>query len=249
MKIEKSPNIQLHSVGVKYRFLTPANSTIKGRVLGLLRRRVAPASEFWALRGVDLTVSSGEVLGVIGPNGGGKSTLLQTMARVIHPAEGTVGSCGAIRPLLDVMGTLNGALTAYENCRLYAALHQIPREEMAEFIPKVREFSELGPFFDVPVKCYSAGMVSRLAFSLATQFRPEILLVDEMLSVGDEHFQRKSYFRMAKLIEKGNLVVLVSHDLHYIQQVCTKAILLVGGKIIDSGAPRTIIARYRKEWS
>ncbi len=116
-----------------------------------------------------------------------------------------------------------------------------------EIIPKVIEFSELGMFFDVPIKTYSSGMLARLGFSLATQLKPDILLLDEVLAVGDEHFQRKSYFRMMKLIEKGSAVVLVSHNMTSVEQTCSRAVFLSGGKIVQDGPPEKVIARYRKD--
>ncbi len=236
--------VRLTDVGVRYRLLTDHEATIKGRLLAGLRR--SQKTEFWALRHINLELSQGEVVGVIGSNGSGKSTLLRAIAGLFDPTEGSVETQGEIQPLLDLIGPLNGDLTARQNAYLHAAVHRIPRSELERAIPKIVDFAELGAFFDVPVKAYSSGMLARLAFTLATQLRPEIVLIDEVLAVGDEHFQRKSYFRMKRLIEQGGLVVIVSHSLPTIESLCTRAILLQGGSIIDDGPADKVVATYRR---
>jgi len=237
--------IHVNNVGVKYRFLTERQTTLKGRLFGFLRRETAATSEFWALRGVDLNAAPGDVIGLIGPNGAGKSTLLRVLAGILRPAEGSVESKGKIRPLLDVMGTLNVDLTGRQNCFSYGALYRIPKSEVTNAVARIEEFSELQAFFDVPVKCYSSGMMARLGFALAVQFQPEILLIDEVLAVGDEHFQKKSYFKMLKLIERGTIVVVSSHNLAFVEQVCSKAVLMANGSIHGSGRPADIVREYR----
>jgi len=239
--------IRLEQVGVKFRLLTEKDLTLKGRILSRLAGEPKSDREFWALRGIDFEAGHGEVVGIIGPNGSGKSTLLRVIAGILYPSEGRVESRGQIQPLLDVGGTLNGNLTGRQNAYLYAALNRIPRRMMDELIPKIMDFAELGPFFDVPTRMYSSGMLARLSFALATALHPEVLLVDEVLAVGDERFQRKSYFRMLKLIERGSLVLIVSHNLAFIEQVCTRAILLSAGRIAADGRPGDVIARYRRQ--
>lgn len=239
--------VRLESVGVKYRLLTERERTIKGRILGALSRRPRLEYEFWALREISFEARQGDVVGIIGANGSGKSTLLRVIARIIYPTEGQVLSRGEIRPLLDLASTINGNLTGRQNAFLYAALNRIPRAQMEEWIPAIRDFAELGPFFDVPVRMYSSGMLARLSFALATQIRPDVLLIDEALSAGDEHFQRKSYFRMMKLIERGSLVMIVSHNLPFIEQVCTRAMLLSEGRLVADGRPGEIVSKYRRQ--
>jgi ABC-2 type transport system ATP-binding protein len=241
------PTIRLERVGVKYRLLTSRETTLKGRVLGALSFATTQKSEFWALRDISLQVQPGEVLGVVGSNGSGKSTLLKVMAGIFEPAEGGVNIEGRIHPLLDLVGGFNGELTGRQNAVLYGALYRIPSDQMREIIPKAAEFSELGTFFDVPIKTYSSGMLARLGFSLATQLKPDVLLIDEVLAVGDEHFQRKSYFRMMKLIESGSAVVLVSHNLTSVQQTCSRVVYLSQGRVVTDGEPAKVIARYRNE--
>lgn len=238
--------VKLESVSVKYKLLTERQRTLKGRILGMFQRTPEAKCEFWALRDIDFEAQQGDIVGIIGPNGSGKSTLLRVIARILYPTQGRVSSQGDIRPLLDISSTINGNLTGRQNAYLYAALHRIPQDKMKEVIPAVRDFAELGPFFDVPVRTYSSGMLARLSFALATQLRPDILLIDEALSAGDEYFQRKSYFRMMKLIERGSLVMIVSHNLPFVEQVCNRAIFLSEGKIIADGRPGEVVSRYRK---
>lgn len=241
--------IDVSGAGVKYRFLTDRDLTLRGRIENLMKGNGNGRHEFWALRGVDLKFSRGEVVGLIGPNGSGKSTLLRMLAGVIDPAEGSVTRPAEVSALLEPTGVLNGNLTGRQNGYLYAALSGISREEMAAALPKIEEFAELGMFFDAPVRTYSSGMLARLAFSMATHFKPEVLLVDELLSVGDEHFQKKSYFRMMKLIEKGSLVIVVSHHLGFLESACSRAVLLAGGNVEEDGAPGAVLSAYRKRYN
>jgi ABC-type polysaccharide/polyol phosphate transport system ATPase subunit len=238
--------VKLETASVKYKLLTERERTLKGRIFGALQRTPEAKSEFWALRDINFEAHQGEIVGIIGPNGSGKSTLLRVIARVLYPTQGRVTSQGEIRPLLDISSTMNGNLTGRQNAYLYAALYRIPQDKMKEMIPAIRDFAELGPFFDVPVRTYSSGMLARLSFALATQFRPDILLIDEVLAVGDECFQRKSYFRMMRLIERGSLAMIVSHNLSFVEQVCNRAIFLSEGRLIADGRPAEVVSRYRK---
>jgi lipopolysaccharide transport system ATP-binding protein len=241
--------VQTVAAGVKYRLLSYADLTLRGRLTRMIQRTPASLHEFWALREVDLKFGRGEVVGLVGPNGSGKSTLLRMVAGVIEPSEGSIQRPARISALLEPTGVLNASLTGRQNAFLYAALSAIPRTEMAAAMPAIEEFAELGAFFDVPVRTYSSGMLARLAFSLATQFRPDVLLVDELLSVGDEHFQKKSYFRMQKLIGKGSLVIVVSHNLGFVESTCTRGILLSGGRVEADGNVGQIVSAYRKRYS
>jgi ABC-2 type transport system ATP-binding protein len=241
-------NITLEDVGVRYLLLTEDQRTFKGRVLNLFRPP-SPAAQFWALQNIDLTINPGEVVGVIGRNGSGKSTLLRVVSGVIQPITGTVQVKGMISPLLELGGALNSELTGRENAYLYGALFKFSREQMDEMIPQIIAFSELGTFFDIPIKTYSSGMVARLAFSVATQMQPEILLLDEILSVGDEQFQKKSFLRIKKLIDRGSIVVMVSHSSDVIQRLCTRAVYLVSGRVVADGKPQSVLEKYHKEAS
>jgi ABC-type polysaccharide/polyol phosphate transport system ATPase subunit len=246
---DRSARVVLRDVGVEYRLYTDRERTIKGRILGGWPFFHLRTERFWALHDINLRVSEGEVLGVIGPNGSGKSTLLRVMARILDPTEGSAELRGEVRPLLDLSTTLNPEWTGRQNAYLYGAANLIPKAKMRDMIPTIVKFAELGSFFDVPLKAYSSGMIARLGFSLATHLQPDILLVDEVLAVGDEHFQHKSYFRMLELIERGSLVVLVSHNTLFLESICTRAIILDGGRLVADGEPKSVIADYRSRFS
>ncbi|MGA2183530.1 MAG: ABC transporter ATP-binding protein [Bryobacteraceae bacterium] len=242
----ETPSVVLQNVGVRYRLLTEDHRTIKGRLFGLLSPTATLATEFWALRNVNLTIRRGDVVGVIGANGSGKSTLARVLAKVISPVEGSCTVRGRVTPLLELGGAFNTELTGRENTFLLGAVYQKTRAEMSELMPNILSFSELGPFLDVPVKTYSSGMVARLAFAVCAQLQPEILVLDEVLSVGDEHFQKKSLMRMRKLIERGSIVVIVSHGLDTLAQFCNRIIWLSHGEVVADGKPADIVARYRR---
>jgi ABC-type polysaccharide/polyol phosphate transport system ATPase subunit len=237
-------NIALSNVGVRYILLTEDQRSLKGRVMHLFGTSTA---QFWALQNISLNIAPGEVVGIVGSNGSGKSTLLRVMSGVIHPTVGTVAIAGRVGPLLELGGAFNGELTGRENAYLYGAIFRFSRERMDEIIPQIIAFSELGAFFDIPVKTYSSGMVARLAFSVATQLHPEILLIDEVLSVGDEQFQKKSFLRIQKLIDRGSIVVMVSHNSAMIENLCNRAVYLSQGNIVGDGKPKVVLAHYRRE--
>lgn len=236
--------ITLDNVGVRYRLLTEDQRTLKGRVLGMFSGAGNLEAEFWALRNLSLQVRQGDVLGVVGANGSGKSTLVRVMSRIIEPVEGRVDVRGSISPMLELGGAFNPELTGRENTYLQATLHGLPHAAVTELLPEIQAFADLGPFFDVPVKTYSTGMVSRLAFAVGVQTKPDILLVDEVFSVGDENFQRKSAMRMRKLIEEGVIVVLVTHNTGLIRQLCNRAIWLDRGNLVEDNKPNEVVESY-----
>jgi ABC-type polysaccharide/polyol phosphate transport system ATPase subunit len=240
---EGSREITLDNVGVKYRLLTDDQRTLKGRVLGMFSGGSMQA-EFWALRNLSLQVRSGDVLGVVGSNGSGKSTLIRVMSRIIEPVEGRVDIRGSISPMLELGGAFNPELTGRENAYLQGTLYGLSHDEVTRLLPEIQSFADIGPFFDVPVKTYSTGMVSRLGFSVAVQTKPDILLVDEVFSVGDENFQRKSALRMKKLIGEGVIVVLVTHNVALIRQMCNRTVWLDRGTLVEDGAPNDVVESY-----
>jgi len=241
--------LQLSGVGVQYRLLTEHSRTLRGRVLAAASFRAHAPAEFWALRNINLAVEKGQVVGIVGPNGSGKSTMMRVISRIIVPTEGQVRTLGRVTPVLDLASTLNAEYSGRENAYVFGALHGVSRKQVTDWLPRIIEFTDLGPFFDVPMKAYSSGMVARLAFALATQLEPDILLLDEVLAVGDEQFQKKSYFRIRKLIDKGNIVLIVSHNIDLLEQICNRMVLLFGGEIVADGAPSRIVAEYRKKIS
>ncbi len=235
--------IVLDNVGVRYRLLTEDQRTLRGRVLGMFSGGGMEA-EFWALRNLRLHVRQGDVLGVVGANGSGKSTLVRVMSRIIEPVEGTVDIRGSVSPMLELGGAFNHELTGRENAYLQGSLHGIRHDDMTRLLPEIQAFADIGPFFDVPVKTYSTGMISRLGFAIAVQTQPDILLVDEVFSVGDENFQRKSAMRMRKLIEQGVIVVLVTHNLGLIRQLCNRAVWLDRGTMMEDDKPTSVVDSY-----
>jgi ABC-type polysaccharide/polyol phosphate transport system ATPase subunit len=240
-------HIVLAGVGVRYLLLTEDQRTFKGRTLNLFSSVPSEAAQFWALQNIDLDVRRGEVLGIIGRNGCGKSTLLRVISRIITPTTGTVTVSGSISPLLELGCAFNFELTGRENALLYGAMFKMSKEQMDEQMPRIVAFSELGAFFDIPIKTYSSGMVARLAFSVATELRPDILLVDEVLSVGDEQFQKKCFFRIKKMIDRGSIVALVSHGSDLVERICTRVVYLSRGQVAADGRPHDVVEKYRKE--
>lgn len=221
------------------------NDSLKERFISLFDGRRRERREvFWALRGVNLQVDAGEMVGIIGPNGSGKSTLLRIIARILHPTKGSVVVRGSVAPLIEVGVGFHPELTGQENVYLNASLYGLTRKEIDRIYDKVVEFSELGDFIDVPVKNYSTGMYMRLGFSIAIQLNPDILLVDEVLAVGDEAFQRKCLAKMQEFREQGKTILFVSHSVGLVEELCDRAYLLVSGRVVKEGRPKDVVAEY-----
>lgn len=202
---------------------------------------------FRALSNVSLRVVEGEHIGIVGRNGAGKSTLLRVLAHVIEPQEGSVYLNRFKRtvPLLELGIGFHPDLTGRENCYLSGLLMGFTRGEIEAKLPSIQQFAELGEFFDQPVKTYSSGMFARLAFSLATDVEPEILLVDEVFGVGDEFFMRKCMVRMQHLMRRGVTTVFVSHNVDFLVRQCTRLIWMDEGKIVMDGEPARVAEAYR----
>lgn len=197
-----------------------------------------------ALEDITLTLASGDRLGIVGHNGSGKTTLLRVLSRVYHPVSGTVCIDGNVTALLNVSLGTDTEATGRENIRLRGAMLGIPRRKMDSIIDDVAEFTELGNFLDIPVRAYSSGMQLRLAFGIATALRPEILLLDEWLSVGDEAFRTKSELRLASMIESTKILVLASHSKELILDTCNRVLWLEHGKIRMDGDCASVSASY-----
>ncbi|MFU8773909.1 MAG: ABC transporter ATP-binding protein, partial [Anaerolineales bacterium] len=209
--VSGKPVIKLENVSVRYRVPRERLSGIKEYTIKWLQRRVK-YEEFWALQDVSLEVAQGGVFGVIGQNGSGKSTLLKVIARVLVPTKGRVVLRGEVAPLLELGAGFHMELTGMENIYLNSALLGRTHKEVERLLPEIIEFAEIGDFINAPMRTYSTGMVVRLGFSVATCVRPQILLVDEVLSVGDAKFQRKCMDRIYSYQEQGTTVVMVSHS-------------------------------------
>jgi lipopolysaccharide transport system ATP-binding protein len=201
--------------------------------------------EFWALKDVAFTVEPGTVLGVIGANGAGKTTLLKVLARVVTPTEGRVAGSGRVVSLLELGAGFDPDLTARDNIYLNGAMLGVPRAVVARRFDHIIEFAEVGKFVDTPLKHYSSGMYLRLAFSVAINMEPSILLADEILAVGDLSFQDRCLERVKQEAERGLTVLFVSHDMEAIMRVCTKVLWLNGGRVLGLGEPEDIIAEYQ----
>ncbi len=201
---------------------------------------------FWALADVSLEVQAGRALGVIGDNGAGKSTLLKIIGGVVWPTHGEVRVAGRVGALVDVGAGMHPELTGFENIFLYGTILGLSRKEIQARFDSIVEFSELEPFLDVPVKRYSSGMKIRLGFSVAAHLDPDILLVDEVLAVGDVAFQRKCLDRIRALREAGATILFVSHDLEMVERVCDDTILLRRGRVVDAGRCHDVVRRYRE---
>ena len=202
---------------------------------------------FWALSDVSFDVEKGEVIGLIGSNGAGKSTLLKVVSGVMKPTKGKVIVNGAISPMIELGAGFDAELTARKNIYLNGSILGYSKEFLDQKFDEIVEFSELKDFLDAPVRNFSSGMVAKLAFSIATIVNPEILIVDEILSVGDIKFQEKSKAKMMEMIKGGTTVLYVSHDLESIMTLCNKVVWLEHGKIIDFGETDRICKEYYKK--
>jgi ABC-type polysaccharide/polyol phosphate transport system ATPase subunit len=242
-----SASILLEKVSVRYRIPRERIGSLKEYAIRRLKRRLY-FDEFEALRDVTLEVPPGETVGVIGRNGAGKSTLLRLVARVMPPSAGRVVVAGRIAPLLELGLGFHGELTGRENIMLQGALLGFSRAEMRRRTPRIVEWAELEEFIDAPVRTYSTGMSARLAFSVATDVEPDILLVDEALAVGDERFQLKCRARMDDFRKAGKTVLLVSHALATIRENCRRAIWVHEGRLVRDGDSASVTELYHR-WS
>ena len=208
------------------------------------RQNTGEPTDFWALRGVSFDVREGEILGIVGRNGAGKSTLLKILSHITEPTTGRVRTRGRIGALIEVGTGFHPDLTGRENIYLNGTLLGMRRSEVDSKFDQIVEFAEIERFLDTPVKRYSSGMYMRLAFSIAAHLEPEILIVDEVLAVGDASFQQKCLGRMHSVAHEGRTVLFVSHNLGAVQMLCTRAIMLRNGEIVAEGSPSSTVATY-----
>lgn len=239
--------IVVHNLGKRFhRYHTEKPATLMEAALKGWRR-MRPIEEFWALRHINFTVASGEMVGIIGHNGAGKSTLLQLVGGVGRSNEGRVRVNGRIGALLDLGAGFHGDLTGRENVFVTAIVAGLTRREVARRFDQIVAFAELEPFIDNPVRTYSTGMQMRLAFSVAVHTNPNVLLVDEFLSVGDLAFQTKCLNRIAELKQNGCAIVLISHDASQVEKLCDRALWLKQGQVAAYGDPKVIAGQYKSE--
>ena len=237
--------ILLEGIGVRYRAPSERIRSIKEYTIRWLQGRIQH-KEFWALHDVNLSIPPGEAFGLIGHNGAGKSTLLKLIARVLRPTAGRVVVRGNVAPLLEFGAGFHPELTGRENVYLNGALLGYTRREMDEKFKRIVDFAELGEFIDAPMRTYSSGMWARLGFAVATDVNPDILIIDEVLQVGDESFQRKSSARMQEFRDRGATILLVSHNMTVIEEMCHRAAWLHHGRLMEVGEPGKVIQAYRQ---
>jgi len=254
------PIIQIENLGKQYTLgsrqrvygtlresLTEAARAPFRRLSG--RNDARPSGTIWALRNVNLTVQPGEALGIIGRNGSGKSTLLKVVSRITEPTEGRVALYGRVASLLEVGTGFHPELTGRENIYLNGAILGMTKSEIHDKFDEIVDFSELEKFLDTPVKRYSSGMYMRLAFAVAAHLEPEILLIDEVLAVGDAAFQQKCLGKMSKVAEEGRTVVFVSHNLTAVTQLCSRAVMLAEGIVQQQGNTADVVSTYLQSGS
>ena len=238
--------LRLERVSVRYRIMREKIDTVRAYLIHQLKQRVR-YEEFWALQDVDLEVYKGEVLGIIGRNGAGKSSLLKVVSRVLRPTRGRVWVKGRVAPLLEVSAGFHPELTGRENILLNGALLGFLRKEMEKKTEQIVDFAELWDFIDAPLRTYSSGMTARLGFAIATDVRPDILIVDEVLAVGDEAFRQKSEARMRRFQKWGTTILLVSHSTAAIKAMCQRAVWLDKGMVRMVGEAENVLKAYQQE--
>ncbi len=239
------PAIEVRNVWKQFIIRHNRADSLKERFIGLFNRRHREHCEpFWALRDINLTIEHGEALGLIGPNGSGKSTLLRLIARTLYPTKGEIIVRGRVAPMIEIGVGFHHELTGQENIYLNASLYGLTRREIDRIYNDIVDFSELGEFIDVPVKNYSTGMYARLGFSIAVHLDPDILLIDEVLAVGDEHFQKKCLEQMMEFRRRGKTIVFVSHSAEAIKKICDRACLLSQGMIKAFGEVASVLEAY-----
>lgn len=237
--------VRLENVTVRYRLPEERVGTFKEYIIRVLQRRVK-YNNFLALNGVDLDIKKGEIFGVIGRNGAGKSTLLKVISRVLVPTQGRVWIKGRVSPLLELGAGFHPELTGRENIFLNGTLLGHSRREIETHVSEILDFAELGAFIDAPLRTYSSGMVARLGFAVATTWMPEILILDEVLSVGDEAFQLKCRKRMEAFRIDQVTSLIVTHSMQTVMALCTRAAWIDHGVVKIVGTPEEVIQKYRQ---
>ena len=238
------PVIRLENVSVRYRVPRERIPSLKEFAIRWLRRQLV-YHDFWALRNVSLDVQPGEVFGLIGPNGAGKSTLLKVVARVLRPTTGRVRVRGRVAPLLELGAGFDMELTGRENVFLNGAILGYSRADIAQRFDRIVEFAGVRDFVDAPLRTYSSGMTVRLGFAVATDVQPEVLIVDEVLAVGDAEFQRKSAARIEEFRSAGTTILIVTHSMAVVVGMCSRVALLEHGQVLALGATKDVVQAYQ----
>ena len=237
--------IKVDNVSMKFNLCKEQITSFKEFIVAKIKGELN-YEEFWALQNISFEINKGEILGIIGTNGSGKSTLLKIISGIIKPTTGSVAVQGTIAPMIELGTGFDMELTGKENIYLNGAVLGLKKDFIEAKENEIIEFSELKEFIDVPLKYYSSGMIARLAFAIATTVTPDILIVDEILSVGDGPFQEKSYGKMHELMSGGTTVVYVSHSLDTIKEICNKAVWIEKGKMMEFGDAQEVCGIYQK---
>jgi ABC-type polysaccharide/polyol phosphate transport system ATPase subunit len=240
------PAVEVDELSVCYRLPRERVASFKEFAIRWLQRRVV-YEEHWALSAVSLSVGRGEIFGVLGPNGVGKSTLLKTLARVLHPTSGRVVVRGTVAPILELGSGFHGELTGRENVYLYGALLGRDRLQVDEQFDSIVEFAGLSEFIDAPLRVYSSGMMARLGFAIATQSLADVFLIDEVLAVGDERFQARCLDRLRDYRDRGAAILFVSHALDTVASFCDRALWLSSGQVRALGEAGEVVRAFRAE--
>ena len=237
--------IVIKDVSLTYNVPTDDRNSLKDTVIALAKRK-ALLQQRSALRDISLDIAKGEIVGLIGRNGAGKSSLLKLIAGILPPSNGSVKTVGSIAAMVELGAGFHPELTAYENILVYGRLLGADVKLMEDRADSILEWADLITKKNDPVRTFSSGMLARLGFAIATDQEPDVLLIDEVLSVGDQEFQEKSRLRMNELITSGRTVILVSHDLISIQQICRRAVLLDKGRIVKIGTSADVTGAYQE---
>ena len=235
--------IEVNQVTMRFRMVNDKIHSIKEYLINSICGKIS-YTEFEALKNVSFNVNEGEILGLIGHNGAGKSTLLKVISGILTPSEGSVTIHGNVVPMLELGSGFDIDLTGRENIFLNGSILGYSEAFLKEKYDEIVRFADLGSFIDVPIRNYSSGMVARLAFSVAAVVTPEILIVDEILGVGDIDFQKKSYDRMMELMSGGTTVLLVSHSIEQIEKMCNRVVWIEHGVVQEIGDAHTVCAHY-----
>ena len=245
--MDKQTMVKVDNVGIRFNLAKERVDSLKEYFLKISKGTLH-FEEFWALDGVSLEIERGDFYGLVGINGSGKSTLLKAVAGVFKPTRGSITVNGTIAPLIELGAGFDMDLTARENIFLNGAVLGFSKDHMLEKFDDIVDFSELHEFLDVPLKNYSSGMVARIAFAIATATKPDILIADEILAVGDYAFQEKCEKRMQELLDAGTTVIFVSHSIEQVKRMCNKATWIEKGKVIMTGDAQTVCDAYSSKY-
>jgi len=243
-----APVIEVKNVTQRFRVIHERKDTVRELMTKLFQQK-ASYTNFEAVKNVSFEVPAGQSLGIIGRNGSGKSTLLKIIAGVYQPTRGSVRVSGSLAPLIELGAGFHHELTGRENILINGLLMGYSKRQMLEREQRIIDFADIGEFIDAPVKQYSSGMYMRLAFAVATEVEPQILVVDEILAVGDSAFQEKCFERIRKFRETGKTILLVTHNMSDVEKHCERAIFMEQGSLVIDGRPDEVIATYRATWT